>query len=421
MKYINRNIESKLLEMSKQFSVIMVTGPRQVGKTTMLNYISREIYKDLNYISLDNLNNRILAIEDPELFLETFKAPLIVDEFQYAPNLLSYIKIKVDNEKMNSVFNESSDIKTMYYLTGSQSFVSMKNVTESLAGRVGIIDMYGLSTREINNSSSEFFNPEIDELQKRINKKDNYTMQQIFQRIFKGSYPELYINKDISLENYFEGYIRTYIERDIRDLVNVVDEIKFMKFITALAARTGQEINYSEIANEIGISVPTVNDWLSILVNTGLVVFLDSYSTNVIKRVVKRPKLYFMDTGLACYLTKYPNAEILENSAYAGAIFETYVVSEIIKSFANAGLNYKRYLYYYRDNNGHEIDIIIEYNNKLYPVEIKKAKQPDKTAIKHFSVLNGISKDVGNGIVLCMINEVFPIDKNNYYVPISCI
>lgn len=420
-KYINRNIEKEILNLSKQFPVIMVTGPRQVGKTTLLNYIANILLIDVNFISLDNINARTLAIEDPELFLETYKAPLIIDEFQYAPNLLSYIKMKVDDARMNEIFNNEENISSMYYLTGSQSFLSMKNVTESLAGRVAIIDLYGLSTRELNGEDGKFFIPEIEKLKKEKITSKNYTQKELYERIFKGSFPETYKNEDISLEKYFESYVKTYIERDIRDLINITDEIKFMKFIVSVAARTGQELNITEIANDAEISNPTANDWLSILVNTGLVVLLEPYSNNIIKRVVKRPKIYFMDTGLACYLTKYPNPEILECSAYSGHIFETYVISEIIKSYTNSGLNAKRYLYYYRDNNGHEVDLIIEYNNKLYPIEIKKSMHPNKDAIKNFYVLEDTKKEIGNGTVLCMTEEIFPIDKNNYLVPIKYI
>lgn len=420
-KYINRSIENTIMDLSKSFPVIMITGPRQVGKTTLLNYISSKKNNSLNYVSLDNINNRLLANEDPELFLETFKTPLIVDEFQYAPNLLSYIKIKVDEARKDAMFKDDKEISTLYYLTGSQSFLSMKNVTESLAGRVGIVDLYGLSTREINKDNSSLFVPELDVLKTRKSKKEKITMEELFIRIFKGSYPEIYSNENISLEKYYESYIKTYIERDIRELINIKDEIKFMKFMVSVAARTGQELNMSEIANDAEISVTTVNDWISILSNTGLIMLLEPYSTNIIKRVVKRPKIYFMDTGLACYLTKYPNAEILESSAYSGHIFETYVISEIIKSYTNEGKDAKRYLYYYRDNNGSEIDLIIDNNGKLYPIEIKKSKNPNRDSIKNFNVLQNIDKKIGNGIILCMIDEIFPIDKNNYLVPIDYI
>ena len=415
-KYIKRNIESVVMRLSKGFPVVMVTGPRQVGKTTMLRHIN----KNINYVSLDNLNARDLAISDPELFLETYKTPLVIDEFQYAPNLLSYIKIRVDEARFDRVFNSGDDVNVMYYLTGSQSFFSMKNLSESLAGRVGIIEMYGLSTNELNMQSDEIFIPEISELQKKkiSNKPDS---NKIFERIFKGSYPELYINENVTLNEYYESYVKTYIERDIRDLINISDEIKFMKFMTSIAARTGEELNITMVANDAEISVPTAQSWLSILVNTGLVILLEPFSNNVIKRTIKRPKIYFMDTGLACYLAKYPSAEILEASAYAGHIFETYVVSEIVKTFANNGKDFKKYLFYYRDDKKREIDLIIDYNNKLYPIEIKKGKKPNGECTKNFEVLGNLNMEIGKGIVLCMCDEIFPIDRDNYYVPVNYI
>lgn len=415
-KYINRNIESVIEKMSKGFPVIMVTGSRQVGKTTMLMHIN----KNINYVSLDNLNARDLAISDPELFLETYKAPLVIDEFQYAPNLLSYIKMRVDEARLNNVLSSGKEVTTMYYLTGSQSFLSMKNVSESLAGRVGIIEMYGLSTNELNEKPDKVFIPEITELKKK-NISSKCDSKKLFERIFKGSYPELYTNKSITLDEYYESYVKTYIERDIRDLINISDEIKFMKFMTSIAARTGEELNITTVANDAEISVPTAQAWLSILVNTGLVILLEPFSNNVIKRTIKRPKIYFMDTGLACFLAKYPNAEILEASAYAGHIFETYVVSEIIKTFANNGKNFKRYLFYYRDDKKREIDLIIDYNNKLYPIEVKKGKKPNGECTKNFEVLDSLNNEKGKGIVLCMSDEIFPIDRNNYYVPVSYI
>ena len=320
-KYITRNVEKVVKNLSRQFPVVMVTGPRQVGKTTMLRHINKEI----NYVTLDDLNVRNLAVNDPELFLETYEPPLIIDEFQYVPNLLSYIKIKVDEMRIDKTFNDTKSFDALYYLTGSQSFVSMKNVSESLAGRVGIIEMNGLSTSELQGIDKMPFVPNILQLKNNLNNK--METNKLFDRIFKGSYPELYVNENISVETFYSSYVKTYIERDIRDLINISDEIKFMKFMTSVAARTGEELNITTVANDAEISVPTANNWLSILVNTGLVVLLEPFSNNVIKRTIKRPKIYFMDTGLACYLAKYPSSDILEVSSYSGHIFETYVVS----------------------------------------------------------------------------------------------
>lgn len=413
--YITRNVEKVVRNLSRQFPVVMVTGPRQVGKTTMLRHINKEI----NYVTLDDLNARNLAVNDPELFLETYEAPLIIDEFQYAPNLLSYIKMIVDEARIDRTFNDTKSFNALYYLTGSQSFVSMKNVSESLAGRVGIIEMNGLSTSELLGIENMPFVPNISQLKKNLINK--LGTNKLFDRIFKGSYPELYVNENIITQNFYDSYVKTYIERDIRDLINISDEIKFMKFMTSVAARTGEELNITTVANDAEISVPTANSWLSILVNTGVVVLLEPFSNNMIKRTIKRPKIYFMDTGLACYLAKYPSSDILEVSSYSGHIFETYVVSEIIKSYANNGKDYKKYLFYYRDEKKKEIDLIIDYENILYPVEIKKGKRPNGECVKNFTVLNKLNYEIAPGIVLCMIDQIYPIDRNNYYVPISYI
>ncbi len=417
-KYIERNIEEKIVALAESFPVVMITGPRQVGKTTLLNHLVKEKFKNVNYVTFDNMRDRMLAIEDPELFLDNYPAPLIIDEFQYAPNLLSYIKMIVDKKRLEGLQSKEKT-NGLYFLTGSQSFLSMEDVSESLAGRVGIIDLYGLSLREINNRKANLFIPNIEYFKSQ--EKQNLTEKQLFEIIFKGSYPEIYKDNKMDLSAFYESYIRTYIERDIRMLINVKEELKFRKFMVSVAVRTGEELNLNEIARDVEISNPTASEWLSILVNTGLVFLLEPFSNNIIKRVVKRPKLYFMDTGLASYLAKYPNSEILRESSYAGHIFETFVVSEIIKSFTNNGLNASNYLYYYRDNNDREIDLIIDYNNKLYPIEIKKGKNPNSSIINNFKVLDETKRDRGTGLVICMINEVYPIDCNNWYVPVYLI
>lgn len=388
-KYKSRTIEKSLKSLEGNFPVIMMTGPRQVGKTTLLNYFSLSTNKKINYVSLDNLLVRAQAKEDPEMFLRTYEAPLIIDEFQYAPNLLSYIKINVDEARKNAIFGDGKEVGTMYYLTGSQVFQTMESVSESLAGRVGILDLYGFSTREIEGVEEPLFIPEIQYLKEK-QKVKKLSTKKLFERILYGSYPEV-VNGKVSEEKvlkFYETYIRTYVERDVRQLINIKDETKFIKFISSIAARTAQEYNANDIGNDVGIDSKTVDEWMSILKNTNLIYMLQSYSNNNVKKAIKRPKIYFMDTGLACYLTGYMNAETLEKSAYNGAIFENYVVSEIIKSFANNGIDPRLRLYYYRDSNGKEIDLLIIYDNKVYPIEIKKSANPGKIAFRNFDVVS---------------------------------
>ena len=418
--YIKRSIEMQLNKLSKGFPVIMITGSRQVGKTTLLNNLQKTKKEKINYVSLDNLSVRALAIDDPEMFLERYKAPLIIDEFQYAPNLLSYIKMIVDKKRQEHLENKKIQSTGLYYLTGSQVFHTMKNISESLAGRVGILELYPLSSREIENKKDEIFLPEYEMLVKR-EKTDKVDIDKLYEKILKGSYPELYSNSNIDCKDFFETYIKTYIERDIRELINVKDETKFLKFIESVAVRTGQELNINDIANLIEINNMTASNWLSILVSTGLVYLLQPYSNNNVARIVKRPKIYFMDTGLACYLAGYMDSITLEKSAFNGAILETYVITEIIKSFSNQGLDSRKYLYYYRDNNGKEIDLLIFYNNTVYPIEIKKSYNPGKQAIKNFDVTEKFGMNIGNGGVICLSKDIFPLDKKNNLIPIELL
>lgn len=418
--YKTRNIEKSLNSLIDVCPVIMITGPRQVGKTTLLNHLVNISKEKINYISLDNILIRNQAIEDPELFLRTYEPPLIIDEFQYAPELLSYIKIKVDTARQNEMFGNKKDTGTLYYLTGSQVFQTMKNVSESLAGRIGILDLYGFSTRELNDLDESIFIPDINILKNKT-KLPNKSTKEIFERIINGSYPDVTNNNGKNREQFYEDYIRTYIERDVRQLINIKDENKFIKFISSVAARTAQEYNSVDISNDVGIDSKTVDEWISILKNTNLIYMLQAYSNSNIKKAIKRPKIYFMDTGLACYLTGYINSDTLERSAYNGAIFETYIISEIIKTYTNNGKDPKTRLYYYRDTNQKEIDLLVFYDNTVYPVEIKKSANPGKTAIKNFNVVNKFGTKIGNGIVLCMMENIIPIDENNYYIPIEYI
>lgn len=419
-KYKTRTIEKSLNALINTCPVIMITGPRQVGKTTLLNHLVATSKEKINYISLDNLLIRSQAIEDPELFLRTYETPLIIDEFQYAPELLSYIKIKVDNARQNELFGDGKNVGTLYYLTGSQVFQTMQNVSESLAGRIGILDLYGFSEREIENKEETIFLPDIKILKNKERTRTK-TTSELFEKIINGSYPEVNNQEGRNREQFYEAYIRTYIERDIRQLINIKDENKFLKFISSVAARTAQEYNAMDIANDVEIDSKTVDEWMSILKNTNLIYMLPSYSNNNVQKAIKRPKLYFMDTGLACYLTGYMSSDTLEKSAYNGAIFETYIISEIIKSYTNNGKDPRARLYYYRDTNQKEIDLLIFYDNKVYPVEIKKSANPGKNAIKNFDIVSKFGTEVGNGTILCMMENIMAIDENNYYVPIEYV
>lgn len=419
MKYISRELEEKLISMIDNYQVIMITGPRQIGKSTLLNYVLKKLGKIINKVTLDDIFLKIQAQDDPELFLRTHDAPLIIDEFQNAPQLLSYIKIIVDNDNEKFIFGEKDKIETLYFLTGSQIFETMEEVSESLAGRVGILDLYGLSKREIEGKRSSLFIPNINDIKKREKLSYKSTID-VYKKIYKGTYPELYIsNKDV--EQFYSDYFKTFIEKDIRKLKNINDENKFIKFVYSLAARTGQEFISTQVASRIGIDDKTAYFWLSILKNTGIIYLLSPYMNNSVGRAVKRQKIYFTDTGLACYLAGYIDPVTLEKSAYSGSIFETYVISEIIKSFINFGIDVRRHLYYYRDNNQKEIDLLINYNDTIYPIEIKKSANPGLDAIKNFDVVDKFETKRGNGIVLCMTRDIKAYDDNNYMVPIEYI
>lgn len=404
--YIKRAMEDRLEYMAKHFPVVMICGARQVGKTTLLKQMNEKKDNAINYVTLDYPNLRALAKNDPELFLQQYEAPLIIDEIQYAPELLSYIKIRVDNE------NKSGQ----YFLTGSQMFHMMKNVSETLAGRVGILSMYSMSRCEIDERNNIPFLPT-----NKVETNSGNSVSKVFERIYRGSMPKMLADTELEPEEFYGSYMQTYIERDIRDLITIKDEMKFLKFMGCIAARTSQEVNLTDIGKDVGIDKNTADSWLSILVSSGLVYLLQPYSGNTIKRIVKRPKLYFMDTGLACYLSLWNNPRALELSAMAGAMFETYVISEIIKSYTNQGIDVRSRLFYYRDNNGKEIDLLILDNGVLYPIEIKKAAEPSKDAIKNFDVVSSLGYEVGKGAIVCMTPMVMPLDKNNILVPLDAI
>lgn len=413
-EYIKRNIEEKLYQSIKNFPVVMITGPRQVGKTTLLKNLMKQ--KEYQYVTLDNPIERNLAKTDPALFLKKYETPLIIDEIQYATELLPYIKIQVDNARQEG----NKKANGMYLLTGSQMFRMMQGVSETLVGRVSILNLYGLTTSEIQQEKQEAFLPTFDYIKKRENNRKP-SLEQVFERIYRGSFPELIKNKDIDTQEYYSSYLQTYLERDIRDVITLKDETKFLNFISCVAARTAQELVYEDIARDVEIDIKTAKEWLSILRSSGLVYLLQPYSNNNIKRIIKRPKIYFMDTGLSCFLAKYVDAKTLEISAYSGPIFETYVVTEIIKTYINSGKYPDLYMYYYRDSNQKEIDLLITQNGSLYPIEIKKSANPKSSATKHFQILEKIDLKKGEGGVICMVDHVIPISENYSLIPIQCI
>jgi predicted AAA+ superfamily ATPase len=403
--YIKRALESVIKEMSNTFPVVLVTGPRQVGKTTLLASIAED---NRQYVSLDDPIARQLANNDPLLFLQRYAPPVTIDEIQYAPALLSYIKLHVDRTKNNGDF----------WLTGSQMFQMMKGVSESLAGRVGIVPMQGLSISEINDCQNEPYTTDPKRLMARMSHVKKMNLHDIYTQIFKGAMPAVHTSAQ-SIERYYASYVDTYLHRDLRDLSQVADEMQFQRFLTACAARTSQMVNYAELAKDVGITSPTAKRWLSLLVSSGIIVLIEPYFNNALKRIVKAPNMYFMDTGLCAYLTRWTSSETLEISAMSGAFFETFVVSEIIKSYLNAGK--RPPVFYYRDFDQKEIDLMIEADGKLYPIEIKKSSHPKNNAGRHFSLLEKTGTSPGMGNIICMADDLIPVNQSAWAVPVWLI
>lgn len=404
MNYISRTLENVVLEASKEYPVVLVTGPRQVGKTTMLKKLMEGSGR--GYVSLDDLNERNLAKTDPELFLQLHKPPVLIDEVQYAPELFTYIKIYVDkNQNMGD-----------FWLTGSQVFKLMKGIQESLAGRVAVLSLTALSQAESFGGGREPFVIDLEELSLRSRGRKPADIREIFDRIFKGSMPAVISGKNSNSQIFYSSYLTTYIERDIRELSDSIDSLKFLRFITAVAARCGQMLNTADIARDADINQKQAKDWLGVLETLGIIFCLYPYSNNMLKRLVKAPKLYFFDTGIVCYLTKWSSGETLESGAMNGAILENYVVSEIMKTYLNNGR--EPFMYYYRDKDAKEIDIILEHDGVLNPIEIKKSSNPGSELVKVFALLDKASTPRSKGAVICMKPELSVIDRENYIVPV---
>ncbi len=403
--YLKRAIEDKLKETIKHYPVILVTGPRQVGKTTLLKEISKDTHK---YITMDDLMQRKLLDEDSNLFFKNNSSALLLDEIQYVPDAFQAIKLKVDDHGKQGY----------YLLTGSQSFSLMEHVSESLAGRIAIFQLQGLSLREIFNAEfNKCFIPNEEYFSER--EKSLSVYEDIWSYIHRGYMPKLNINEDMDWNIYYQSYVQTYIERDVRQITKVGDEKTFMDFMISIASRSGELLNYNAIAKDIGVSLDTVKRWTSILETSGIIYLLYPYSNNHLKRAIKTPKVYFMDTGLLCYLTRWLTKETLQFGAAAGNVFETFVISEIIKSYYNAGIS-KPSLYFYRDRDQKEIDLIIEHGKDLYPIEIKMTGKPEAKMAKNFSILKNLSNmNVKAGVILCQYDKKIWLKDDLISVPIE--
>lgn len=407
MNYIPRSLEAVVKEVTKEYPVVLVTGPRQVGKTTMLQKLMEGTER--SYVSLDDLNERAMAKNDPELFLQLHQPPVLIDEVQYAPELFTYIKIYVDKYHDPGAF----------WLTGSQVFKLMQGMQESLAGRVAVLSMTSLSQAEVYGQNMEPFQVALQELSVRKEQRKPTDAKGIFERIFRGSMPAIVSGAYSNSQIFYNSYLSTYIERDVRELSETIDSLKFLRFITAVAARSSQMLNVAEIVQDADINQVQAKAWLGILETLGIIFYLHPYSNNLLKRLVKTPKLYFYDTGLVCYLTKWSNAETLECGAMNGAILENYVVSEIAKTYLNCGK--EPFMYYYRDKDAKEIDIVIEHDGVLNPIEIKKTSNPGTELTKVFALLDRASVLRDKGAVICMKPEFGAIDRDNYIVPVWMI
>ena len=403
MSYLKRQMEKSIINASKTFPVVMVCGQRQTGKSTMLKHLAES---DRKYVSFDDAKVRTLAKNDPELFFETYGYKLFIDEFQRVPSILLEIKKIVDEKNENG----------MFWLSGSQKFVMMKNVSESLAGRVAVFDLLPLSFNEISSDIKAPFSPELESLKTKQNSKR--TLKEVFEDIFRGGLPKIVLNADVDRDIYYSSYINTYVERDISSIEQVGKLEEFRTFITYMAANTAQELKYDSISKVVGVSAPTIKEWVSILERSGIIYIIRPYASNMTKRLVKTPKCYFLDTGLAAYLTSWPTAETLMNGNAAGAFFETYVVGEILKGYTNTGK--KANLYYYRDIDQKEIDLLMSEADSIYPIEIKKGKNPSFSD-KNFAVLNKLGQHIKPELIICLADELFPVNKDTWYCPLGLI
>ncbi len=408
MAYIKRTLEKKIIEISREYSCLLLTGPRQVGKSTMLEHLMEGTPRAK--VSLDDAENRRLAKNDPALFLELHSAPVLIDEVQYAPELFSYIKIRVDNGAAPG----------SYWLTGSQSFRLMELAQESLAGRTAIVHMSALSQSELYGDGETLpLSLELSALQSRKEHLSPANVAQIYERIWNGGMPGHRSGKFTDRDVFYSSYIQTYIDRDVSDMIPGVDKLLYADFIRAAACRAGQMLNVHDIALDVGVSDDTARRWLQVMERSEVIFYLRPYSNNLLKRTVKTPKMYFFDTGLVAYLTRYSDPEILMNGAINGAILENYTVAEIVRTYHNCAK--ECILHYYRDKDSNEIDLVIESDGMLHPLEIKKSVNPGTELAGTFKILDKASVKRGVGAILCMRQELSAIDRNTYIIPIWMI
>ena len=408
MAYIHRTLEQKIIDISRDYSCLLLIGPRQVGKTTMLEHLMEGSGRQK--VTLDDVENRRLAQSDPALFLEMHPAPVLIDEVQYAPQLFSYIKINVDNGAAPG----------SYWLTGSQAFQLMELAQESLAGRTAIVHMSALSQSELyGDGTTEPLSLKLEKLNRRKEHLSSCNSMEMFERIWNGGMPGHRSGRFTDRDVFYSSYIQTYINRDVSDMIPGVDKLLFADFIRAAACRVGQMLNTHDIAQDVGVSDDTAKRWLQALEKSEVIFYLRPYSNNLLKRTVKTPKMYFFDTGLAAYLTKYSSPEILMNGAINGAILENYTVAEIRKTWLNSAK--ECLLHYYRDKDTNEIDMVIEADGELHPLEIKKSTNPGTELASAFKVLDKGSVPRGAGAILCLREEISAIDRNTFILPIWMI
>ncbi|MHC1713660.1 MAG: ATP-binding protein [Solidesulfovibrio sp.] len=402
--YLPRTLETYIAKANEQLPVLLVTGPRQVGKTTLLRHAG---INNRTYVTLDDPMVAVLAKEDPALFLQRFPPPVLIDEIQYAPELLPYIKMAVDR----------AGAPGMFWLTGSQQFHLMRGVSESLAGRVGIVHLQGLSRRERMGQAATAvpFLPSATGEPNRDGTNTPLSLQALYDVIWRGSFPALALNQEADKNLFYGSYLQTYLQRDIRDLAQVGDEMAFLRFVRASAARSGQLLNLAELARDADVAPGTAKRWMSILQASGIVYLLEPYFNNMTKRLVKTPKLYFLDTGLCSYLTEWTSPETLLAGAMSGAILETWVLGEILKSWWHNGR--RETFYYYRDKDQKEIDLLIAKDGVLFPIEIKKTASPDKNAVRHFPTLQKLALPIGHGAVICLADQALPLTRTVTSLP----